>query len=260
MRRTYYSLTLLLAVVWGFIFQVPLSLVYEFGIKEAPALFLTAQNFGAFPFQTVENPHFVCEKTPKVVIMLHGSGGGPYMFLPLIQKLRENPDIQLITVKLEPSEENLIPVNNLQEKIDEVLNGICKKARHVEIALIGHSLGAHTSAKYIWRDLNKDPRVNVSLFISIAGRLKDAPNDFEWFYEAIKPEMEMTWQAIQKGPRPTTYTIYGTDDDLVPQESVHIFGDPSRELTVPGYGHMGILYSPEVIDHIALWINQWAKP
>jgi pimeloyl-ACP methyl ester carboxylesterase len=264
MKRNCYSFVLLFIIIWSLSFYTPVArgmqISYEVGVKEFGALVQTVKYYIKTPIEGLNRIVFWNKKTPKVVIMLHGSGGGPYMFLPLVQKLRQYRDVHLVTVKLEPTSDNPFPVTNLQDKVHELTQELFKDAQKIDIALIGHSLGAHVSGKYIWRTPYKDPKVNVSLFISIAGRLKDAPSSFNWFYEDIKPQMAATWRAIQRSETmPKVYTIYGTEDEIVPEESVHIFNNPDHELTVKGYGHMGILYAPEALDHISAWIGNWSK-
>lgn len=124
----------------------------------------------------------------------------------------------------------------------------------VEFALVGHSLGAITSAKYIWRHISHS---KVTMMISLAGRLKYVKNKFWWFCEDVKSDIEKTYKAISNDPNKVLlYTVRGDRDGIVPKESVHI--EASKEkCTVEGWGHGGIVFAPKAQKKVVYWVQNW---
>ena len=89
------------------------------------------------------------------------------------------------------------------------------------------------------------------MMISIAGRLKYIPNKFSWFCEGVKPEIEETLNAISQNPNKVPlYSIWGDSDAIVPKQSVHIQGEASKEYTVKGWGHGGVVFAPDTHDKV----------
>lgn len=193
----------------------------------------------------------------KVILFLHGQMGNSSCFLPLAKKLLEANIDNLYTVNIVQSRSDSVPTEALERKIEEITRDCLSKGYSgVDFALIGHSLGALVSSKYIW---GNEKQTNVSMLISLAGRLKYVSNDLSWF---CSDDERGQIQAVRKKyladpEKALLYTIRGDQDGLIPEESAHIQGEKSRGLTVDGYGHGGIVFAPKAIDQIVFWIKSW---
>jgi len=197
------------------------------------------------------------DSVAKVVLLLPGQGAHPSSFFPLAEKFQKTGIENIYTVSSHQTKEDPVPVVSLARRISELTERYLKKGYgEVDYILVGHSLGAIIAAKYIWGDVEKIDRANVSTMIAIAGRLKYIPNRFSWFCESVKPEIEKTFRAFSlRSHLAKLYTIWGERDAIVPKQSVHIQGETSREFTVKGWGHGGVVFAPEGHDKIVGWIT-----
>ena len=239
------------------------QLVYELGLKEIGSVFTSIYNKLIYWFHphiyqlNPQNP--VITDTAKVIILLHGAGGGPFCFLPLAKKLKEKNIQNVYAIHLKQTDEDPVPVSQLAKEVNRIAQKCFDSgAGKVSFALIGHSLGALVASKYIWRTDHDDSRIKLSLMVSLAGRMRYIPNQFSWFCQGVRQEIEETFSQYQKHPdKALLYTIRGSRDQLVPEDSVHIQQEPERELTVKGYGHGGIVYSTNAHDYLITWITDW---
>lgn len=195
----------------------------------------------------------------KIVLLLHGSGAHPSSFIPLARKLTNARIANIYTVSLNPSHKDPVPTTDLAKRIAELANKYMSKGYiGVDFALVGHSLGALSGAKYIWRESNQEIPSPISLMISISGRIKYLPNKFSWFSEDVRPEIEDTFKAIAKKPeRATICTIWGSGDAIVPEHSAHFQEDKKREYTVRGWGHGGIVFASATHQKAKFWLSEW---
>jgi len=243
--------------------------VYECVIKEfgsglrhvfyRSVFWINPHKYGLNP--TTINQAIKTNQTAKVVLLLHGVGGHPSCFIPMAKKLAESNLTAMYTVSLNPTDENPIPIESLTHRVNALaINYLNSGYADVEFALVGHSLGALVSAKYVWRGPDLPTRSLISTIISLAGRLKYVHNTFFWFCEDVKPEIERTYECILKSPdKATLYTIRGDCDAIVPRQSVHIQDKPNRECTVHGWGHSGIVFAPETHKQVRIWIQRWVE-
>ena len=119
-----------------------------------------------------------------------------------------------------------------------------KGYRHINIILVGHSLGAMTAAKYCYRTRWPE-NVTVVKMISIAGRLRYFRNSFAWFCEKQKEAIDANYHAYLEDPNKVRIvSIRGRKDAIVPEESVHFHTQPYKH-TIEGYGHLGVIYATE---------------
>ena len=196
-------------------------------------------------------------QTAKVVILLHGQGGGPFCFFPMAKEFERQGIKNVYTVKLSPTDNDPLPLAQLEGKIEEIkARCLAQGIDKVDFALIGHSLGALVSMKKIWRGDNTDTK--ISLMVSFAGRLKYQENRFAWFCADVRPEVEENYRAYRANPYlANLHTVWGQKDEIVPEESSHIQGNSDKELSVEGYGHGGVVYSNQAISKAADWVNDW---
>ncbi len=233
-----------------------LSLVYELGIKESSAIGHAAWNYMRHRFsrsKTVERKSSAEKKSScRVILLLHGQGGGAFCFRPLVKRLHQAGHDHVFTIGFKPSLTNPAPTEPLLDKLQE-LNDYYTKIGYekVNFVLIGHSLGAIIAANAVWHH-----NFNIEMCVSIAGRLRYVDNHFAWFCSDVRSVIEKTYDAIASNPGKTAlFTIRGERDNLVPKESVHIQGNPARQYTQKGYGHGGIIYARGVHNKIIEWLN-----
>lgn len=246
------------------------DLVFELGIKEFGSVVTNAFNFFVsllFPNPYSINPQKIemsktNHKIARAVILLPGTGGGSFCFFPMAEAFEKKEIKNVFTVlEFNQTEEDPIPLAPLAKKIEEVAILSHKAgAEVVEIALIGHSLGALVASKWIWRRFKDDLAVNVSMMVSVAGRLHYIPNKFSWFCKDLKDEIETTYQRMKKHPEKALfYSVSGDEDELVPPESVHVMLDKEKQYLCPNVGHGGAIISESAIAKISEWTFQWAN-
>lgn len=201
------------------------------------------------------------DQTAKVVMLLHGAGAHQSCFVPLAKKFYQAGIRNVYTVSIKQTDSDPIPTASLAARIEEITQKYLHNGyESVEYSLVGHSLGALVSAKYIWRGEHHIDNARVSLMISIAGRLKYVANRFFWFCDDVKPEIEETYRTINEDPgKVALFTIWGDRDAIVPKQSVHIQGESSKEYTVNGWGHGGVVFAPDAHRKIVSWTQDWLK-
>ncbi len=200
-------------------------------------------------------------QTANVVLLLHGDGAHQSCFFPLAKKFSDAGIRNVYTVSIKQSDDDPIPLTSLVTHIEEITKKYLDNGySDVQYALVGHSLGALVSAKYIWRGEHHVDKAGVSMMISIAGRLKYVANRFFWFCDDVKSEIEETYRKICEDPdKATLYMIWGSKDAIVPKQSVHIQGENSREITVKGWGHGGVVFAPDAHNSVVSWTKDWLK-
>lgn len=195
------------------------------------------------------------DQIAKVVLLLHGAGAHQSSFVPLAKEFSKAKIRNIYTVTLNQSDKDPVPTKDLDKRIKEITQSYVKRGyKNVDFSLVGHSLGALVASKYIWRVGNPQ----VSMMVSIAGRLKYVPNKFSWFCEDVKPEITKTFEAFSRSPdKVGLYTIWGDQDGIVPRKSVHIQGNSSREHTVKGWGHGGVVFAPGTHKKVVSLTKEW---
>lgn len=197
-------------------------------------------------------------QTAKVVLFIHGAHGHPSASLPLAKKLQDEGIDNVYTVSHSETDEAPVPTETLSAKIDEISLKYFKSGyENVEFFLVGFSLGAIIGSKFIWRELKQEDHRKISMMISIGGRLKYVENKFSPFYEELKPEIEKTYEKMANDSNKVElYTIWGDNDELIPEESAHILGNKNKQFTVAGWGHTGLLLAPDTHKQITRWIKK----
>lgn len=200
-------------------------------------------------------------QTAKVVLLMHGAGAHQSSFVPMAKKFSEAKIENIYTVTLQQSDEDPIPTASLATRIQKITENYLQHGyKDVEFAFVGHSLGALVGSKYVWREVHQVDSSKISMMISIAGRLEYVKNKFSWFCEDVKPEIDETFEEFKKDrDKVLLYTIRGDKDAIVPERSVHIQGEPSREYTVEGWGHGGIVFAPDTHEKVVFWTQEWLR-
>jgi len=200
-------------------------------------------------------------ETAKVVLLLHALGAPPSSFIPLAKKLSESGIHDIYTVSYHQSRVNPVPIAPLHKKIKQVTQKYLASGYHnVDYLIVGHSLGALVGSKYIWRGGTGVDHAKVSALISIAARLKYVDNPFSWFASDVKPEIDKTYAAYRQNPgKAELFTIWSDQDTIVPKESAHIQNSASQELTVEGWGHLGVIFAPQALSQIVDWVKEWKE-
>jgi pimeloyl-ACP methyl ester carboxylesterase len=247
--------------IWNFVYECILK---EFGsclrhVWYRMVFWIDPHKHGLNPVK-IKNAQQI-NQTAKIVLLLHGAGAHQSSFVPMAKKLSEAKIENIFTVSLQQSNKDPIPVATLAIRINELsLKYLQQGYGNVDFALVGHSLGALAASKYIWREVHPITPWKISAMISIAGRLKYVQNKFSWFCEDVKPEIERTYNAISQSPNKVRlYSIWGDGDAIVPKQSAHIQGESSREYTVKGWGHGGIVFAPDTHQKVVSWIQEWLQ-
>ncbi|MBN2479683.1 MAG: hypothetical protein JXA94_05595 [Parachlamydiales bacterium] len=228
------------------------QLEYEIGLKEITFVISSIFHYIISLFQKIYHttpvePEIIKKKT-KIIIFTHGLGGGSFNFYTIAKKLKKVGINNLYAIDYSRRKDDLIPTKILDDMILTIAKKCFEKgAENVEFVLIGHSLGALISHKYILKIAsckNFDKRIKISKVISIAGLLKYTTSKFSWFYKNLQPQLDELYEAYKKNPPKTDYyTIRGELDELIPQELVHIQGDKNRQYTISNIGHGGVVTS-----------------
>lgn len=240
------------------------QLIVEVIFKELGSVFTSIINRIRYYFNPNKynlNPkNIICSnQSAKVIILLHGQGGGPYCLFPMAKELEKQKIPNVFTVQLETTGSDLVPLKQLDDKIDQIKKQCLEKGiDKLEFALIGHSLGALVASKKIWRGNSTDTK--IAMMIALGGRLRYEPNSpFSWLCDE-KDEVNKTYNAFKKEPHLVDlYTIRGKKDNIVPNTSAHIQNNPEKEVTIPGYAHGGIIHSPKAISKVVLWTQKWRQ-
>lgn len=195
----------------------------------------------------------------RILLLLHGIGGHRSCFIPLANTLKDAGFKNIYTVDLIQTSEEPVPTKPLEDKIYQLRRAYLNQGyAEVKFGLIGHSLGALVSLKYVWRRWNPSTDSEISFIVAMGGRLKYNESSFSWFCEDVRPEIERNYEAIIDAPYKTRlFSLWGENDALVPKRSAHLFGNKRRELTIKGCGHSGIVFSPEAHRKILRWVQNW---
>jgi pimeloyl-ACP methyl ester carboxylesterase len=246
-----------------------IKLFYQFVIKEYHSFIrhvwyrLSFWNKSYRELKKEPHPFFVGhskEKTAKVVILIHAMKAHPSSFIPLVDELKKQGIHNIWAIHHKSYKDNPIPVDQLNAVIEKIKEIYKKKGySKLQIALVGHSLGAIIASKYTFKEMGSASHP-ISLVISLAGRLRFIPNSFLWFYENLKDEIQDIHKAYKtNGNNVQLCTIWGDQDEIVPMESAHIHDIHQNRLTVEGWGHEGIIFAPEAKIQVAQWTKEWKE-
>lgn len=196
--------------------------------------------------------------TAKVILLVHADMAHPSSFISLGKYLSKGGISNIFTVKLKQSKLDPVPIDQIHDKIVSLTNEqLSLGFKKVDVVIVGHSLGGVAGLKYIYSGLNNSADARVAGMISIAGRLKYMENDFSWFCADVRDEIEATYRKFEQDPEKVElFTIRGDRDKVVPAESVHMQKNASNRLTVAGWGHNGIIFSPDSHRQILEWVGK----
>lgn len=194
-------------------------------------------------------------QTAKVALFLHGSGGHQSAFMPMAKECSGRCD-GMFTASLAASKADPVPVAGIRDRIGQI-TALYKRAgyKNVEFALVGHSLGAIAGAKLIYLEQLEVEDAEISMLISLAGRLKLVAGKFFWFCNSA--EREVIGAIQERDINEVRYVgIRGALDEVVPAESVLLGSD---NYTAPGYGHGGIVFAPGAHRKVATSLKSWSS-
>lgn len=181
----------------------------------------------------------------KAVVLLHGSGGNQAQWLPLAQKLQQRNISPVFTLNF--SEETR--VQELDVKIREIQKLYGNNP--LRIVLVGHSLGAITSANWLFNYPEKVENVDVDKIISVAGRLKVTESNFRFFFEDLIPSINATFEKLDPAK---IYAIAGDHDILVPQAAIFV-NQPNQRLLLENEGHLSVQQAEATMNQIIEWLR-----
>jgi surfactin synthase thioesterase subunit len=189
-------------------------------------------------------------KNKKIVVFIHGLGGGSFNFHYLAKKLSQADFKNLYAIDYSRKKDDQVPIEELGKFINEIAKKSLKNNEKLDVTLIGHSLGGALALKYFYNNKNKN--VNISKIITLAGLLKFTENKFSWISKDMKSDIDQNYQNYQKKGLCNTslYTIRGDKDNIVSKESTHIQNDSSKEFSYPDFGHGDVLVGRNVANKV----------
>jgi len=179
----------------------------------------------------------------RPVVLVHGFLGHPEMFRPLTWRLLEEGFPQVVRVAY-PSTRL-----HLEEIVEEIAARVADLGHRRKVDLVGHSLGA--VACRAWLKAFGGAK-HVERFVSLGG-----PHAGTSFYRLVprplRPAMDPRgpWvQRLSEGrePVPTVVIRARYDHQVFPPQRGAIPG--AREVVLHGFGHNGLLWSPEAHDAV----------
>ena len=237
---------------------------YEVGVKEFYSVILFVKNFILSFFKRYfiknDNAPKKIEKNTRVIIFIHGLGGGSFCFVPFAKLLKTAGIENVYAIDYRRSSQDEIPANLLNDLIKKIAkNSFDSGAKQLDVALVGHSLGGAIGYKYIWGDF-KNKNVKVSMLISLAGLLKYKANKFSWLTSFFEKELSSIYERFKKSPnKALLYTIRGDNDELIHKDSAHIQNDNNKEFTIENIAHGGIANSKITQDLVTKLIKKWQQ-
>ncbi len=187
------------------------------------------------------NPKSLSEEQKKQtpVLLLHGRDGSQGMFSSMGQYFQENKAGPMFSINLADGELTEADFKVVNDKINEIQ---ALYGREVKIDLIGYSRGAELA---FYMALDKK-----YWSIEEGGRCL-LKNTLEWRKEIGKiirigsMTLEKEWSKITHAMQESIYEIRGKDDIHMPGPSY-----AKNQYVVDGVGHVGLVSSPLVFDHL----------
>jgi surfactin synthase thioesterase subunit len=226
---------------------------YEVLIKEFYFVAVSAYHFAASFLQNIylRKPNPIKNlKNKKIVVFIHGLGGGSFNFHYLAKKLSQADFENLYAIDYSRKKDDQVPIEELDQFINEIAKNSLKGDEKLDVTLIGHSLGGAVSLKYFYNNKNKN--IIISKIITLAGLLKYTENKFSWICKDMKTDIDKNYKNYQKKSlsKTTLYTIRGDKDNIVSKESTHIQKDPSKEFSYPNFRHGDVLVRKDVANKV----------
>lgn len=207
------------------------------------------QHYGANPTTLTKK-----QASEPAILLLHGSGGNQGVFLPLLQKLKEiDSKAPVFTLNYEADtdlRQLLAKIGEIQKLYEHV------DVKHVTLHLVGYSRGAILAADYAFNPNHKIKGVEVKKVISVVGRLKNidpitSTPYYAYSYDILNRVTQIWKNITDYSGSAKLYTLAAGEDWLVPSESVLVGKEKS---TVPGFGHVLILYATDTKEQIIQWL------
>lgn len=191
----------------------------------------------------------------KIVILIHGQGSNPSCFLPLVKRMHVAGINHIFTFRYSEKEE----IGKLPRLLESRIREIAQN-QPLEVALIGHSLGGSIAFRLAYQDgqgeLQKQG-ICISQVISIAGRLRFIPNPWSWYCPGLAKELEFaTGDYARNKDQVDLFTISGSQDVMVPKESVHV---GKNQFEAERCRHLGTIFASEVHDKVAEVVQNWSN-
>ncbi|TNE86002.1 MAG: hypothetical protein EP330_24000 [Deltaproteobacteria bacterium] len=178
--------------------------------------------------------------THPPVLLVHGYLGHRDMLRPLARRLYTEgwPTVERLGYRS--------TVARLEDVVDHIRDAAVPlaEAHGGPIDLVGHSLGAVASRAWI-KALGGDRYVRR--FVSLGGPHAGTSWYFlspPWLHEALKPDGPWA-RLLNEGPEPVPTTVVRAryDHQVFPPQRARI--DGVHEVVIGGYGHNGMLWSPQ---------------
>ncbi len=241
--------------MWKQLYKIGMEAYYD--IKAYPTCWLH-HIAGATPFVRAWGVNPKClrpeQAKQRAVIFLHGCGANQGCWLPVIRRLRRSQLGPFFSFNYSGVDQGL---ERLQLKLKEIqalykIHGVEK----IEVDLVGHSLGAITSASYSLLNQHMLPfGVQLRRVVSIAGRLRIRGKSWEPLYRSVASLVNQIDLAYSKNPDALDLCVIGgSSDRMVPLASICVQNDPLRSLVSENRGHLSVLYCPKALDQLRDWL------
>ncbi|MCB1135190.1 MAG: hypothetical protein KDK78_02875 [Chlamydiia bacterium] len=203
------------------------------------------------------NPQCLSQEqlSKRPVIFLHGCFANQGCWRPLLKDLSKAPLGPFFSFNYSGIEQGL---DRLQQTLEQVQQLYTRHGvPEVEVDLVGHSLGAITSAYYALLHTHAlPPGLRIRRVISVAGRLRIQETSWDFPYRDIRGFIDQIHESYIEGEHDLDlHVVAGSADRLVPIESVCIHDDPTRTLVVPNRGHLAVLYSSAFGEKLLEWLK-----
>ncbi|MCB1148759.1 MAG: hypothetical protein KDK48_01210 [Chlamydiia bacterium] len=200
------------------------------------------------------NPRVLSRDEAKkpATIFLHAQGSNQGSWLPMLHRLESSNLGPRFSINYagEAFEEKLL------EKIEMIRKlYLAAGADHVELNLVGHSLGATNAVDFGYNPQKWLEGVRIVKIVAIAGRLKNIEPPTETPYYAycydVLIRLDEIWERVMRRlGGAELFTCRAEEDWLIPAESIDLGEDEKHRITIQGRGHLRVVFSRAATDYV----------
>lgn len=222
---------------------------YRFVMPDEPAEILTGIDAPASP----------------PVLLVHGYFSNRGMWVRFRQRLQTHAKSAveagkmrglIYTITLEPP---FGTIESFAAQLHARIEAICAETNHRQVIVIAHSMGGLVTRAYMvehgaariaqFVTLGTPHHGTRTATLGIGACVKQMRWQGEWIASLLERE------RVAGGAKPPTVSIYTTNDDIVyPPESSQLSW--AENIAVSGVGHVGLLFSTEIVLHVVQAINR----
>ncbi len=228
------------------------------------------------PFQQAVMPEEPAEilagidrRAAPPVLLVHGYFSNRGMWVRFRQRLQASGEAavesgkmrgMIYTITLEPP---FGTIESFAAQLHARIEAICAETNHPQVIVIAHSMGGLVTRAYMvehgaariaqFVTLGTPHHGTRTATLGIGACVKQMRWQGEWIASLLERE------RIAGGAKPPTVSIYTTNDDIVyPPESSQL--PWAENIAVSGVGHVGLLFSTEIVSHVVQAMNRSSNP